>query len=86
MKGFLDLLPPLIEIKYNGKSYRVRNGDVPGVSGIGQVTIISREGKVNYTISGIGLFVNKLDILEKEGDVFVNGVNLDYLVNKHKTP
>ena len=86
MKRLLDLLPPLIEIKYNGKSYRVRNGDVPGVSGIGQVTINSREGNVNYTISGIGLFINTLDIEEKEEGVFVNGVNLNYLVNKHKTP
>ncbi len=82
----LDLLPPLIEIKYNGKSYRIHNGDIPGISGIGQITITSHKGNINYGISGIGLFISTLDIIEKEEVVFVNGINLDYLVNKHKTP
>lgn len=63
----------------NGKKYQLRSNDLPGLSGKGKITIISRDGCQAAKSSGD---ISNLSISQKNGKTSINGVDIEELVQK----
>jgi len=69
-----------IKLKYNGEEYKLKRGDIPGLSGSGTITIDLRDGQ-QCQISQ-GTFAGKLYMQQIDREDYINGQKVSELIEK----
>ena len=70
-----------ISLDYNGKTYDLQKGDLPGVKGSCIIRIAKKNGSSKYEIIGSSR-ESEIKIQSDNGNVSINGVNIETLIEK----
>lgn len=72
----------LITLEYNGESYKLKSGDIPGLRGSGVITVVNRGNVQRQSTSG--RFYGKLNQRQMDGRCYINGVEVSGLIERLK--
>lgn len=69
----------MIELVYNGKSYDIKDGDIPNLSGEGTITIIKTATSQSQRTCGN---FSSIIMSQDEHHCYINGANIEKLIKK----